>query len=53
MKETGHRNTHLVREREEIVPALRELVQQGDAVLFMGAGDIGRLARSFTEDWTD
>ncbi len=53
VKETGHRNTHLVREREEIVPALRELVQQGDAVLFMGAGDIGRLARSFTEDWTD
>ena len=53
VKETGHRNTHLVREREEIVPALRELVQQGDAVLFMGAGDIGRLARTFTEEWTD
>ena len=53
VKQTGHRNTHLVREREEIIPALRELVQQGDAVLFMGAGDIGRLARTFTEEWTD
>lgn len=53
VRETGHRNTHLVSEREEILPALQELVRDGDAVLFMGAGDIGRLARSFTEEWSD
>jgi UDP-N-acetylmuramate--alanine ligase len=40
----GHRAVRFVREREDVVPALLDQLQPGDAVLFMGAGDLGQLA---------
>ena len=45
----GHREAHFVAEREAIVPRLRELARGEDAILFMGAGDIGRLASELLE----
>jgi UDP-N-acetylmuramate--alanine ligase len=49
IRDTGHRNVHLANEREQIVPQLRELAAPGDLVVFMGAGDIGRLAADYLE----
>jgi UDP-N-acetylmuramate--alanine ligase len=49
IRATGHRGVHLVTERERIVPRLRELAGSGDLVVFMGAGDIGRLAAAYLE----
>ena len=43
----GHRAVEFVPEKSAIVPRLRELVRPGDLVFFMGAGDIGRLAKEF------
>jgi UDP-N-acetylmuramate--alanine ligase len=43
----GHRGIEFVPEKSGIVPRLRELVRPGDVVFFMGAGDIGKLAREF------
>ncbi len=45
----GHREVHYVPEREEIVPTLRRLCIPGDLVVFMGAGDVGRLAADLLE----
>jgi len=45
----GHREVYYVSEREAIVPRLRELARSEDAVIFMGAGDIGRLAGDMVE----
>jgi UDP-N-acetylmuramate--alanine ligase len=47
IRDHGHREVHFVAEAAEIVPALRKLVRPDDVVLFMGAGDIGRLAARF------
>ena len=43
-RQQGHRAVRFVRERERIVPALLEELRPGDAVLLLGAGDIGQLA---------
>ena len=43
----GHRAVEFVSEKSQIVPRLRELTRPGDLVFFMGAGDIGKLAREF------
>jgi UDP-N-acetylmuramate--alanine ligase len=43
----GHRAVEFVAEKSRIVPRLRELTRPGDLVFFMGAGDIGKLAREF------
>ncbi|MEX2208991.1 MAG: UDP-N-acetylmuramate--L-alanine ligase [Myxococcota bacterium] len=43
----GHRGVEFVPEKSRIVPRLRELTRPGDLVFFMGAGDIGKLAREF------
>ena len=46
-REFGHQGVHFVAEREELLASLREVIEPGDAVIFMGAGDIGRLAHAF------
>ncbi len=46
----GHREVHWVAEVGEVVPKLRQLVRPGDALIFMGAGDIGQLAARFLEE---
>ena len=50
IRDRGHREVHWVAEMEEIIPTLRKLVRTGDALLFMGAGDIGRLAARFIRE---
>ncbi|MCH6561075.1 MAG: UDP-N-acetylmuramate--L-alanine ligase [Deltaproteobacteria bacterium] len=46
----GHREVHWVAEAGEVVSKLRQLVRAGDALIFMGAGDIGQLAARFLEE---
>ena len=46
-REWGHRSVEFVADAAEIITRLRELTREGDAVLFLGAGDIGRLATDF------
>ncbi|MDQ7041086.1 MAG: UDP-N-acetylmuramate--L-alanine ligase [Rhodothermus sp.] len=46
----GHRNVHYVADRRQIPGYLLEhVLQPGDAVLFMGAGDIWRAARELLD----
>jgi UDP-N-acetylmuramate--alanine ligase len=45
----GHRAVEFVPEKSRIVARLRELSRPGDLVFFMGAGDIGKLAREFLQ----
>jgi UDP-N-acetylmuramate--alanine ligase len=47
VRECGHRAVDFVAERAAIVPRLRELARPGDVLIFLGAGDIGRLAREY------
>ncbi len=46
-RDFGHQGVRYVSEKEELLPALREVIEPGDAVIFMGAGDIGRIAHVF------
>ena len=46
-KDFGHQGVRFVAEREELLRSLREVLEPGDAVIFMGAGDIGRVAQLF------
>ena len=52
-RERGHRGVHFVAEKSEIAAALGDLARDGDAVIFMGAGDIGRVAHAYTEGTAD
>jgi UDP-N-acetylmuramate--alanine ligase len=47
VRECGHRAVEFVAESRAIVPRLRELARPGDVLIFLGAGDIGRLAREY------
>jgi UDP-N-acetylmuramate--alanine ligase len=40
---SGHRAVHYVPNKDELVSAVQAIAETGDVVLFMGAGDIGRL----------
>ncbi len=46
-KQRGHQNVHYVESTEDIVPRLAEMCRAGDLIVFMGAGDIWRVARAF------
>lgn len=48
-KEYGHRNVHYVEDKTELPVRLTELVEPGDVVITMGAGDIYRYGEQFTE----
>ncbi|MGI9174215.1 MAG: glutamate ligase domain-containing protein, partial [Rhodothermales bacterium] len=41
----GHRDVHLVPDKEKLPGFLAELVREGDTVITMGAGDIWRYGR--------
>jgi UDP-N-acetylmuramate--alanine ligase len=47
VRECGHRAVDYVPESRAVVPLLREIAQPGDVLIFLGAGDIGRLAREY------
>jgi UDP-N-acetylmuramate--alanine ligase len=46
----GHRAVEHVAEKSALVARLREVCRPGDVLIFMGAGDIGRLANDFLAD---
>ena len=46
-RDFGHQGVRFVAEKEVLLPSLREVIEPGDAVIFMGAGDIGRIAHVF------
>ncbi|MEE8313428.1 MAG: UDP-N-acetylmuramate--L-alanine ligase [Myxococcota bacterium] len=46
-RDFGHHSVRFVPEREEIANVLREILEPGDTVIFMGAGDIARVAQEF------
>jgi UDP-N-acetylmuramate--alanine ligase len=45
----GHRNVHYVEKKEALPDFLAELVQPGDTVITMGAGDIWRYGRQLLD----
>lgn len=45
----GHRDVRYAKRKEDVLPILRDTCESGDVVLFMGAGDIWRTAREYTE----
>ncbi len=45
----GHRDVRYAERKEKVLPILQNTCEPGDVVLFMGAGDIWRTARKFTE----
>ena len=49
IRDHGHREVHWIPERGELVSELRQKTVAGDVLLFMGAGDIGRLADDYLE----
>jgi UDP-N-acetylmuramate--alanine ligase len=46
-RDFGHHGVRYVAEKEEIARSLQDVIEPGDAVIFMGAGDIGRIAQEF------
>lgn len=49
LRELGHADAHYVARKEEIVKSLAGRIASGDAVVVMGAGDIGETARELAE----
>ena len=45
----GHRNVHYIERREDILPALRDMVRAGDMVVTFGAGDINKVGLELLE----
>ncbi|HKK47005.1 MAG TPA: UDP-N-acetylmuramate--L-alanine ligase, partial [Balneolaceae bacterium] len=48
-KEYGHRKVHYVENKEELPGQLKEIVEPGDVVITMGAGDIYKYGEQFVE----
>ena len=48
-RQRGHRNVHYAQSNGEVVKALNDVCENGDLVIFMGAGDIWRTARAFAQ----
>ncbi len=48
-KQYGHRGTHYVNEKAELPAKLKEIVEPGDIVITMGAGDIYRFGEQFVD----
>ena len=46
-KSMGHKDVHWVKEKKSVVAALRALVNEGDFVVTMGAGDIWRMGDEY------
>lgn len=45
----GHKNVHYVHDKQNVADALKSIVQSGDIVITMGAGDIYRMGEKFAE----
>jgi len=49
-REFGHKHVEFIENRNEVVPALRHLLNPGDVVITLGAGDVWELNRVLLED---
>ncbi len=49
-KEYGHRQVHYVENKQDLPEKLKEIVQAGDVIITMGAGDIYRYGEKFVEN---
>ncbi len=48
-KEYGHRKVHYVEDKSELPGKLKDIVQPGDIVITMGAGDIYKYGEQFVD----
>jgi UDP-N-acetylmuramate--alanine ligase len=48
-KTYGHRDVHYVRDKRDLPSRLTSIVEDGDIVITMGAGDIYKFGEQFTE----
>lgn len=48
-KEYGHRGVHYVKDKSELSDKLKELVEPGDVVITMGAGDVYKYGEVFAD----
>ena len=48
-KEYGHRKVHYVEDKNELPARLKEIVEPGDVVITMGAGDIYKYGEQFVD----
>lgn len=46
----GHRDARYVKQKEKLLLMLQDTCESGDVVLFMGAGDIWRVARTYAQE---
>lgn len=49
-RDYGHRDVHYIEQKTDLPTALREIVQPGDLVVTMGAGDIWRYGQAFLDE---
>lgn len=49
-REYGHRQVHYVENKEELPARLKEIIEPGDVVITMGAGDIYKYGEAFVEE---
>jgi len=48
-KQYGHKQVHYVPDKKNVPDFLRSIVQQGDIVITMGAGDIWKFGEEFVK----
>lgn len=49
-KEHGHRKVHYVKDKTELPEKLKEIVEPGDVIITMGAGDIYKYGEEFVKE---
>ncbi|MCE2390387.1 MAG: UDP-N-acetylmuramate--L-alanine ligase, partial [Proteobacteria bacterium] len=49
MRDRGHREVEYAGERAELLQSLPAALEPRDALIFMGAGDVGSMAREFLD----
>jgi UDP-N-acetylmuramate--alanine ligase len=47
VQDLGHRAVHYVEDKTRLTPFLRTIVQRGDLLITMGAGDIWKIGEEF------
>jgi len=47
IKEHGHRQIYYLPERDQVLPFLRQLMQENDILMTLGAGDVWQISRAF------
>jgi UDP-N-acetylmuramate--alanine ligase len=47
IKEHGHRQIYYLPERHQVLPFLRQLTQENDILMTLGAGDVWQISRAF------